>query len=117
MRRLLWIVPFVLLTASPAIGQAASPSTEPPSTDAKPAKVKVYTVYTVGPGVMAPMLLPLNLPPISAEKCKKKVDGMVLLSLIVDANGQPHRIFFLHPLGTDLDKIALQIAGADQFKP
>jgi TonB family protein len=74
-------------------------------------------VYAVGPGVTAPELLPLNLAPFSAEKCKKKVDGKVVLSLLVDATGRPRNLMFLHPLGTDLDRFALQIVTADRFKP
>jgi TonB family protein len=35
----------------------------------------------------------------------------------VDSAGQPRNIMFLRPLGTDLDKIALQVAAADRFKP
>ncbi|MGO9776683.1 MAG: energy transducer TonB [Terracidiphilus sp.] len=114
MRRLLLMALFVGVGASLSGGQQTSSSTPPVTVDAQPAKVKVYTV---GPGVTAPELLSPNLQPIPPEKCKKKVDGKVELSLLVDAAGQPHRIFFLHPLGTDLDKIALQIAGADRFKP
>jgi TonB family protein len=78
------------------------------------ARVKVYAV---GPGVKAPELLPLNLPPLSTGKCKQKADGTVMLSVIVDETGRPRNTFFFHPLGTDLDKFALQIAGADRFKP
>jgi TonB family protein len=40
-----------------------------------------------------------------------------VLSVIVDAAGQPHNIMFLRPVGTDLDKFALQIVAADRFKP
>jgi len=83
-------------------------------TDAAPAPVKVYSV---GSGVTAPELIPPNSPPIPSEKCKKKVDGSVVLSVIVDAAGRPHNIMFLQPLGSDLDKFALQIATEDRFKP
>jgi hypothetical protein len=114
MRGLWLIVLFVLLAASSSGGQQTTPSAPSPLADAQPSRVKVYAV---GPGVTAPELLPLKLAPFPDEKCKKKVDGTIVLSLLVDAAGQAHNIFFLHPLGTDLDKIALQIAGADRFKP
>jgi TonB family protein len=74
-------------------------------------------VYSVGPGVTAPELLPLNLPPLPAEKCKQKAGGKVGLSLLVDSEGQSRNIMFLHPLGTETDELALQIAGADRFSP
>jgi len=67
--------------------------------------------------VTAPELLPLNPIPIPTGKCKNKQDGIVILSVIVDATGQPRNLMFFHPVGTDLDKFALQIAAADRFKP
>jgi TonB family protein len=67
--------------------------------------------------VTAPELLPLNLPPIPTEKCKNKAGGIVILSVIVDAAGRPRNLMFFYPVGTDLDKFALQIAAADRFIP
>ncbi len=104
----------VALATSFASSQQTIPSEPSPLADAQPARV---IVYAVGPGVMAPELLPLNLPPISAEKCKMKADGNVVLSLLVDATGRPRNLTFLQPLGTDLDKLALQIVDADRFRP
>jgi TonB family protein len=74
-------------------------------------------VYAVGPGVTAPEFVSLNMAPISAGKCNKKWDGKVTLSFLVDTMGRPRNIMFLRPLGTDLDKLALQIVAADHFKP
>lgn len=102
------------LAAGLACGRQVSPSNPQPQLDAQLKSVKVYSA---GPDVTAPELLPLNLPPLTVEKCKEKVDGTVELSLLVDETGRPRNIMFLHPLGTDLDKFALRIAGADQFKP
>jgi TonB family protein len=82
--------------------------------DASTAKVKVYTV---GPGVRAPELLPFTPPSFSDEKCRKKVNGVVKLSILVDTKGLPLNIMFLQPLGSDLDKFALLIVAADRFKP
>ena len=115
MRNLSAIGWFVLLATGISGGQQQTNSSAPSSrSNVQPERVKVYTA---GPDVTAPQLLPLNLPPFSAEKCKKKVDGKVLLSLLVDATGQPRNIMFLHPLGTDLDRFALRIAGTDRFSP
>jgi TonB family protein len=94
--------------------QAVSTSSEVFQGNAQPDRVKVYSI---GPGVTPATLLPLDLPPITAEKCKQKIDGKVDLSVIVDSAGRPRNIMFLHPLGTDADRFALQIANADQFKP
>lgn len=114
MRALWFVALFAGLVTSFSKGQEAVPSGLPHMPDAQPARVKVYAV---GPGVTAPELLPLNLAPIPAEKCKKKVDGKVVLSVLVDESGQPRNIVFLKPLGSDLDKLALKLVAADRFKP
>lgn len=113
--RVLWVVAlFVTLSMSFSGGQQAVTSGLPPVPDVQPARVKVYSV---GPGVTAPKLLPLNLAPISDEQCKMKVGGKVVLSVLVDTTGQLHNIMFLKPLGTDLDRFALKIVSADRFIP
>jgi TonB family protein len=85
-----------------------------PWLDAQSAPVKVYAV---GPDVTDPELLPLDLSPLHTEKCRKKVDGKVVLSLLVDTAGKPRDIMFIQPLYTDLDKLALQFVAADRFNP
>jgi len=102
------------MAASFAAAQQTNPPAPTPAADTQPERMKVYSV---GPGVTAPELLPLNLSPTPPGKCKKKADGIVMLSVIVDATGHPRNVMFFHPTGTDLDKFALQIAAADQFKP
>jgi TonB family protein len=104
----------VVSSGSFSSGQQTGPSAPSPLPDAQPAHVKVYAI---GPGITAPELLPLNPTPIPTGKCKNKQDGIVILSVIVDATGQPRNLVFFHPVGTDLDKFALQIAAADRFKP
>jgi hypothetical protein len=92
--------------------QPASTSSDAPQVNARPERVKVYSV---GPGIEAPRLLPLNLTPITVEKCKEKIDGKVELSLLVDTSGHARNITFLRPVGTELDRIALGIADANQL--
>lgn len=112
--RALWFVAFFAgLGASFSSGQQANPSMQP-QLDTQPTRGKVYTD---GPGVTAPELLSLDPVPNLVEKCKKKVDGKVVLSVLVDENGQPRNIMFLRPLGSDLDKLALLIVAADRFNP
>jgi TonB family protein len=113
MRALWFVALFVGLGTGFSGGQQAVPSALP-KPDSQPARIKVYAL---GPGVTAPELFPLNVTDISTEKCKRKMDGRVVLSVLVDEKGQPRNLMFLHPLGTDLDKFALQIAAADRFKP
>jgi TonB family protein len=45
------------------------------------------------------------------------MNGEVELSVLVDAEGKPRNIYFLHALGSDLDRFALRIAAADRFHP
>jgi TonB family protein len=114
MRTLLVVALFVVSSASFSQGQQANPSAPSPSPDAQPARVKVYAV---GPEVTAPEFVSLNMDPISAGKCKKKRDGKAALSFLVDTSGRPRNIMFLRALGTDLDRLALQIVAADLFNP
>lgn len=114
MRRLWASMLLAVMATSFTAAQQTDPSASPAEPDAQPVRVKIYSV---GPGVTAPELLPLNLSPIPPEKCKKKADGMVMLTVIIDATGRPRNLMFFHPVGTDLDKFALQIAAADRFKP
>lgn len=114
--RKLWIhALLVALTTSFAAAQQQTDSLTPTApADAQPERVKVYAV---GPGVTAPELLPLQLPPFGTDKCGQHVDGTAELSLLVDTAGRARNVMFLHPLGTDLDRFALRIALADRFKP
>jgi len=64
----------------------------------------------------SPEILPIKGLTFTEHRCKK-FDGTTELAAIVDAAGQPRQITFLHPLGSELDKIALQIVSADRFKP
>ncbi|MGD0520687.1 MAG: energy transducer TonB [Terracidiphilus sp.] len=114
MRNLSLIALFVLSVTGISAGRQASPSMPAPSADAKPERVKVYAV---GPGVTAPELLPLDLGPFPTEKCRKKMDGKVVFSLLVDTAGKPRNIMFIQPLYTDLDKLAQDIVDGDRFNP
>jgi len=111
----LWVAAILIVSGTSfSGGEQAAPSAPPTKQDAQPARVKVYSV---GPDVTAPELLP-PLPFRSpADKCKYKLDGDVVLSVLVDETGKPRNIMFLQPLGTDLDKFALQVVDADRFKP
>lgn len=112
MRALWFVALYIGLNTSVSSGQQNSPSTPPPVPDAQPAHVKVYTV---GPSVIAPVLIPFNVANIAAGKCKNKVDGKIAFSVLVDETGKPRNIMFLNPLGTELDRIAFQIVFSDRF--
>ncbi len=107
MRRFSRAVLLASLCAGFAYGQLVPASS-------KQEHVKVYSKVS---GVTLPQLLPLNLPIPTGIKCKEKIDGKVELSLLVDTEGRARNIMFVRPLGTDADRFALQIAGADRFTP
>src|SRR5579859_559630 len=109
-----FLVQFALLAAGTALAQNVAVQSNPEQSEPQPQPVKVYSV---GPGVTAPELLPLNLPPFNAEKCGGKSDGKVKLSILVDTAGHARNTMFLHPTGTDTDRFAIKLAIADQFKP
>ncbi|HMG85430.1 MAG TPA: energy transducer TonB [Terracidiphilus sp.] len=75
-------------------------------------------IYTSGPGVTAPELLPHQMSdPYVSDHCTGDQQGKISFSLIVDAGGTPRNIFFLQPLGNDLDVLALRHVAEDRFKP
>jgi hypothetical protein len=94
----------ILLSASILTAQSA------PGTPVK--------IYIAGPGVTAPELLPHTAShPYVSDHCKGEEQGNVVFSLIVDLNGEPRNIFFLNPVGDDLDLLALRAVIEDRFKP
>ena len=113
--RALWAIAFFVgLATSFSGGQENSPSSPPPEPGAQPDKV---TVYTMGPGVTAPELLPVTQAPISDEKCKKKIKSEIPISLSVDAEGVPLNLAILSPKDSKLDELALYTVAGDRFKP
>ena len=101
MRKILW----VLMLAGLNAGLLAEVSSS------------MVKVYAVGAEVAAPELLPAAPIALSTEKCKNKFEGKAVLSLIVDAAGIPQNVMFIRPVGTDLDRLAVLVVGADRFKP
>jgi TonB family protein len=102
-----------LLAASFITAQQSPQPAPPPLPIAQPAGL---IAYYAGPGATAPELLPFApAEPVSGH-CEKS-DGTVVLSAVVDVNGVPHNIYFLNPLGNDLDKLALNVAAFDRFRP
>lgn len=68
------------------------------------------------PGLLAPELIPITVELTKADTCKK-MDGRVVVSVMVDEQGQPHDPTLLVPLGDGLDLLALHLATLDRFKP
>jgi TonB family protein len=103
----------VMLAASTSLGQQNGAPTLSGASHVQPATL---TYYYVGPNVSSPELIPSNPQPVFAGKCKKQDDSVEFV-VIVDETGDPREVSYSRELGTDADKLALQIVNADRFMP
>jgi TonB family protein len=74
-------------------------------------------VFHLGPDIAAPFVMAQVKPAFSDEAILAKLDGSVLLSVVVDAAGQPRDIRVERPLGLGLDETAIESVRHWQFKP
>ena len=70
-----------------------------------------------GGGVSAPELLYSPDPEFSDEARRAKYQGVCVVGLIVDAQGNPQRVHVVRPLGMGLDEKALEAVRQYKFKP
>ncbi len=70
-----------------------------------------------GLGIIAPFVIAKTAPRYTDEARLAKLEGSVLLSLVVGADGQPRDIQVARPLGLGLDESAVENIRAWQFKP
>lgn len=108
----------VILPTALAAAQQIAPPALPLASSASPtaAQPAEQMVYYAGPGVAAPELLPVTVTDLATGHCKK-LDGTVILSVIVDANGVPRNVYFLRARGDDLDRMALNLVTTERFRP
>jgi periplasmic protein TonB len=74
-------------------------------------------VYRVGGGISAPQPLFTPEAEFSDEARRAKYQGEVMISLIVDAQGNPQNPHVVRPLGMGLDEKALEAVRKYKFKP
>jgi TonB family protein len=74
-------------------------------------------VYKVGGGIGAPKPIATPDPEYSEEARKAKYQGVVVLWLIVDQNGNPKNIKVQRPLGMGLDQKAIEAVQKWKFQP
>ena len=74
-------------------------------------------VYRIGGGVSAPVPIFTPEAEFSDEARRAKYQGVVLISLIVDAQGNPQNPRVVRPLGMGLDEKALEAVRKYKFKP
>ena len=71
----------------------------------------------VGGGVSAPVLICSVEPEFSDEARRAKYQGICMVSLIVDKNGNPQNIQVVQPLGMGLDQKAVEAVRQYKFRP
>jgi TonB family protein len=74
-------------------------------------------LYHVGGGVSAPQLIYSPDPEFSDEARRAKYQGVCVVSLIVDAQGNPQRVAVVRHLGMGLDEKAVEAVKQYKFKP
>jgi TonB family protein len=74
-------------------------------------------VYHVGGGVSAPSVIYSVDPEYSDEARRAKYTGIVMVSLIVDAQGVPQHVHVVRQLGMGLDEKAVEAVRQYKFKP
>lgn len=75
------------------------------------------SAYRVGGQVSAPRVLSRVEPQYSEEARKGKLQGTILLSVVIDATGTPTQIAVLRPLGLGLDEAAIAAVSQWKFAP
>jgi len=74
-------------------------------------------VMSPGGGVSEPVLLYAPDPEFSDEARRAKYQGICVVGLIVDAQGNPQNVHVVRPLGMGLDEKAMEAVRQYKFKP
>lgn len=75
------------------------------------------TAVTAGNGVTFPKILSRKEPEYTEEARKSRIQGSILLSLVVGEDGIPRNVHVLIPLGAGLDAKALDAVKTWKFEP
>jgi protein TonB len=74
-------------------------------------------VRKVGGGVSSPVVISSVPAEYSPEARKAKTEGIVLVNLIVDQQGQPQNVHVIRGIGNGLDLKAVEAVRQYRFKP
>ena len=85
--------------------------------DPATAATRAAALYQIGGGVSAPVSLHSVEAEFSDEARRAKYQGVCLISLIVDAQGNPQNIRVARALGMGLDEKAIEAIRQYKFKP
>jgi TonB family protein len=108
-----WATALACLGTSVAWGQdVGSPAVAP-----QVAATALPKVYDAGAGVAAPELIPSQWEVMATGTCTQVRDGLVYLTLVVDAGGMARDVVVENAARTPLERMAERIVSADRFKP
>ncbi len=74
-------------------------------------------VYNIGGSVRPPIVTYAPDPEYTEAARKAKLSGNVIVSMIVDSNGEPHNVQVDRGLGNELDEKAVEAVQQYRFKP
>ena len=86
------------------------------ASDAQP-EVNAGSVYHIGAGVSAPVVISQANPDFPPGHPEKDFSGICLVSLVVNAKGQPENVQIVKSLAPDFDQKALEAVRQYKFKP
>jgi bla regulator protein blaR1 len=98
-----------------ALDSASQPPGAPIQSSSKGAAVS--QIYHIGGDVSAPELIFAPDPQYSEEAKRSKYQGICVLSLVVDAEGNPQRVQVVRHLGKGLDQKAVEAVKQYRFEP
>jgi len=95
----------------------ASPTSAETPVSTGPTPLTADKSARTGPPVSWPKVVKSAEPEFNDQARALKYSGIVLLNLIVDAEGKPSHIHILHPIGLGLDERAVDAVSRYTFKP
>lgn len=94
-----------------------NPPLAPVGTDAETTASFPRRLYRPGGAVSVPSLVYAATPSYSEAARKAKLEGIVLLKLVVDEDGNPQNVRVVRPLGMGLDEKAIEAVRRYRFNP
>ncbi len=88
-----------------------------PPTDTTAATQANEPIYKIGGHISAPVLIHRVTADYSDEARRAKYQGVCLVRLIVDKNGEPQNVHVVRALGMGLDEKAIEAVKQYRFKP
>ena len=85
--------------------------------EAAPAAAQDQTVYQIGDSVKAPVLIKEVKPRYTADAMRRRVEGVVELTVVVRKDGTVGEIRVIRSLDPELDEEAINAAAQWRFRP